>query len=199
LRLHLPKRKSTWLLLACAAAFVAYVGADFVRIARQARIDEARPADVIIVFGAAEYSGRPSPVFRARLEHGLALYRRGLAPRIIVTGGPGGEIEFTEGAVGRDYLVRSGVPEAVVIAETISKDTSDSAARVATIMRTNGMKTCVAVSDAFHLYRIKRMLTAEGVETYASPRSGKLLNRRQKVALYLREVLSLTLWRLGVK
>src|SRR5208283_3348087 len=90
-----------------AAVLIAYVS---VRIERQATRDEAQPADVILVLGAAEYRGRPSPVLKARLDHALDLYRKHLAPRIMTTGGAGGDPVFTEGDVGRDYLTSQGVP-----------------------------------------------------------------------------------------
>src|SRR6476661_2234450 len=89
---------------------VVYLGWIVAGIYRQSEVDEARPADVILVLGAAEYRGKPSPVLRARLDHALALYKKNLAPRILTTGGAGGDPVFTEGEVGRDYLVRHGVP-----------------------------------------------------------------------------------------
>ena len=187
------KTKALFISLAILSAVIAYVGVTYHLIASQATKDEARPADVIIVFGAAEYSGKPSPAFRARLDHALTIYRQGIAPIIITTGGKG-DSKFTEGGVGRDYLVAAGVPDASVIAETQSDDTSESARRVATIMRTNSMKTCVAVSDGYHIYRIKRMMHNQGVETYGSPRPGG----RKRVSIFLREVASITLWRLHI-
>lgn len=96
--------------------------------------DQAGPADAIAVFGAAEYEGRPSPVLRARLDHALALYRQGLAPLVITLGGDGGE-NHSEGGVGHDYLLAHGVPEDEIIAETQSRNTEESAARLAGIAR----------------------------------------------------------------
>ena len=89
-------------------------------IRRQSDVEEARPADVILVLGAAEYRGRPSPILEARLNHALFLYRQGLAPRIITTGGKGGDPMFTEGEVGRAYLSRHGIPSEAIIVESIS-------------------------------------------------------------------------------
>src|SRR5512144_157130 len=93
------------------------------RIERQSRRDEAQPADLIVVLGAAEYRGRPSPVLRARLDHALQLYRRGLAPRILTTGGAGGDPIFTEGGVGRSYLVAKGVPSESIVVEIEGEST----------------------------------------------------------------------------
>ena len=100
------------LVLLCA--LLVWVAQVAVEIGRQSRIDEAQPADVILVLGAAEYRGKPSPVFRARLDHGFDLFQRKLAPRIVTTGGAGGDPMYTEGAVGRAYLIGRGVPSIVV-------------------------------------------------------------------------------------
>lgn len=191
-----PLRKT----LVCAAIFaiVLYVGWTYFAIASQAEQDEARRADVIVVFGAAEYSGKPSPVYRARLEHAYYLYRRGLAPFVITSGGPG-DSKFSEGAVGRDFLVAQGIPETNVIAETTATDTADSAERVANIMRSNGMRSCLAVSDGYHLYRIKKMLAKQGIEAFGSPRlNTKQQSGLEKAGTYLREVVSFTLWKIGL-
>jgi uncharacterized SAM-binding protein YcdF (DUF218 family) len=179
------------------ALVLVYIGVNYYRISRQSTLDEARPADVIVVFGAAEYAGKPSPIFRARLDHALALYKQGLAPFIITTGGNGEDPTFSEGGVGREYLIAAGVPESKIIAETQGEDTNESAQRVAAITKANKMTTCLAVSDGYHIYRIKRMLADDGVTAYGSPRPGtKNLPTRQRATLFLREVLSLTLWRL---
>ncbi|MBI2682101.1 MAG: YdcF family protein [Acidobacteriales bacterium] len=194
-----PSRRSRILILGALCALLAYAGINYYRVARQAGLDETRTADVIVVFGAAEYAGKPSPVYRARLDHALDLYQHGLAKHIIATGGHGEDVKFAEGSVGRDYLIAKGVPQDMVIAETQSEDTQDSARRVAGIMRANGLTNCLAVSDAYHMYRIKRMMSGQGIECFASPRPlAKPLSQRQKAAYYLREVLSLTLWRLGI-
>lgn len=179
-----------WLLL----AIICYVVAVYRGILRQASADEARPADAIVVFGAAEYVGHPSPVYRARLDHAAQLYHRGLADLVITTGGPG-DSRFNEGVVGRDYLKTLGVPDSQLIAETQSSDTAQSARRVATIMRANGLKTCLAVSDAYHLFRIKKMLGREGVVVYGSPRPNsrpQTFWKRQESAFH--EIGSYTIW-----
>ena len=182
-------------LVLLAGAFGIYYAVICFAIIRQGRTDEARKADVIIVFGAAEYYGKPSPVFRARLDHGFELLRRGIAPMVITTGGSGGEEHFSEGQVGRDYLIARGIRESSLIAETQSSDTAQSAERVSTIMQTNGMKSCVAVSDRFHLFRIKKMLQANGIKTYVSPRPELPKTRSESGLFVLREALSYMLWK----
>lgn len=193
-------RKIQPLLWLLTASLLAYVVWNYVQVARQADRNEARAADAIIVFGAAEYAGKPSPIYRARLDHGLALYKQGLAPFVITTGGPGEDEHFNEGGVGRDYLIAAGIPPEKIIAETQSSDTSDSAERVAIIMKTNHLKSCLAVSDGYHIHRIKLMLAEQGIMAYGAPRSpAKPLSTGGRILYFLREVLSLTLWRLHIK
>jgi uncharacterized SAM-binding protein YcdF (DUF218 family) len=182
-------------LLFVALGALAFYLAVCALIARQQWRDETRPADVLVVFGAAEYAGKPSPVFRARLDHAYDLFQRKVAPYIIITGGSGGDPNFSEGGVGRDYLVRRGVPEDRVIAETQSPDTAVSAERVANIMAANGMHSCVAVSDPYHIFRIKSMLGHYGIAAYGSPRP-EVRSAGQRLGSVLREGLSYCLWRL---
>jgi uncharacterized SAM-binding protein YcdF (DUF218 family) len=193
-----PKKRNLarWLLWLALAAFLIYSCVTYARIVWQSQLDEARPADAIVVFGAAQYSGHPSPVFKARLDHGYDLFQRQLAPVLITTGGQGGDPKFSEGGVGHDYLLARGVPDHALIAETQSDDTSESVARVAAIMQRNGMRTCVAVSDPYHLYRIRKMLEHEGLTVYTSPRpQGKPQGWWSRNLAVLREVVSYIAWR----
>ena len=186
------------LLLASLLAAVSLVGYVSGRITQEWQRDEVQPADVIVVFGAAEYAGRPSPVYRARLDHAYDLFQRGLAPMIITTGGAGDDPHFSEGGVGREYLAGRGVPEPRLIAETQGGDTEQSAGRVAVIMKANGMRTCLAVSDGYHMFRIKQMLGTYGVVVYGAPRpESRPLAGMERVRVTLREVLSYVLWRIG--
>jgi uncharacterized SAM-binding protein YcdF (DUF218 family) len=182
----------------CAIA-AAWLGSVFWLVSRQSGRDETRRADVIIVFGAAEYSGHPSPIYKARLDHAYTLFREGMAPLIITTGGAAEDPRFSEGGVGRDYLVSRGVPDADIIAETQSSDTRESAARIAAILRTNNLRTCLAVSDGYHLFRVKQMLEGEGIVVYASPRpDARIPGGWQRIRVKLREVMSYTAWKLGL-
>src|ERR1700721_1050079 len=131
-----PKRRN-WVLrvfgvlfLVLIAGFLGWSGWVYVQIEDYAGLDQAAPSDAIAVLGAAEYDGQPSPVFRARLDHARELYNRGFAPLIIVLGGTGGD-EYSEGAVGRDYLMSFGIPESAIIAETQSRTTEEQAQRIA--------------------------------------------------------------------
>lgn len=143
-----------------AATLSVYLATVTLQIHRQSTIDEARAADVIVVLGAAEYRGRPSPVFKARLDHALDLYRRGLAPRLLTTGGAGGDPVFTEGGVGRAYLVGNHVPSEAIIVEPEAESTVQSTAAVAEIMQRMGLTSCLLVSDGYHIFRAKKMLAS---------------------------------------
>ncbi|HYA95879.1 MAG TPA: YdcF family protein [Terriglobales bacterium] len=185
------------LVSAVALLSLAWVAVTIVRIERQSWRDEAHPADCIVVFGAAEYSGRPSPVLRARLDHAFNLFQRGLAPVVITTGGYGGDPRFSEGGVGRVYLMGRGVPEADIIAETQADNTDQSVERVAAIMNENGMHTCIAVSDSYHIFRIKKMLEHHGFTVCGAPRpQTRAPSGWHETVLILREVVSYTLWRI---
>jgi uncharacterized SAM-binding protein YcdF (DUF218 family) len=168
----------------------------YAQIEAYANLDQAAPADAIGVLGAAEYDGRPSPVYRARLDHALELYHRGIAPLIITLGGPGGDA-YTEGSVGEEYLISKGVPEENIIAETESRNTEESARRIAVIARVNGLHRLVIVSDGTHLFRIHAICAADGLDVLTSPRSRPSVEDRTLQAERIgHEILSYTFWRL---
>jgi uncharacterized SAM-binding protein YcdF (DUF218 family) len=180
-------------LVLCGAIWCRWV---YVQIESYADQDQAAPADAIGVLGAAEYDGRPSPVYRARLDHALELYHRGIAPLIITLGGPGGD-QFTEGSVGEDYLISKGVPEQAIIAETESRNTEESARRIAVIARVNGLHRLVVVSDDTHMFRIHAICASEGLDVLTSPRSRPAVDDRTLEAERIaHEILSYTFWRL---
>jgi len=170
-----------------ALLLITFIAATAIRIVRESSGEGLKSADVIVVFGAAEYAGRPSPVFRARLDHAYDLFRRGVAPVIITTGGSGSDPDYSEGGVGHDYLMHRGVPEHNLIA----------AKRVTVIMRANGMHSCVAVSDGYHVFRVKALLEHEGIQVYVAPRPGSLPHTRwQRTLGVLRESISYLFWKL---
>jgi uncharacterized SAM-binding protein YcdF (DUF218 family) len=186
------------LLLALIAAAASWCHWVYEQIESYASRDQAAPSDAIGVFGAAEYDGKPSPVYRARLDHALALYHRGIAPLIITLGGAGGD-KYTEGAVGREYLMGMGVPEEAIIAETESRDTEDSARRIAVIARANGIRRLVIVSDDTHLFRIHEICAADGLNVLTSPRPRVAVEGgSQDFERIAHEILSYTLWRLDL-
>ena len=192
------RRWLRWLVVA-AAALLAYFIVVCLGIVRASTEQELRPSDAIVVFGAAEYSGHPSPVLKLRLDHAFDLFQQHLAPVVITTGGSGEDPKFSEGGVGHDYLMHRGIPDSSLIAETLGSDTAQSAERVAVIMRTNHMKTCIAVSDAYHVFRIRRLLEHEGIQVYVAPRPDSLpRTERQRFVAVTREAASYVLWRVGL-
>ena len=133
------------------------------------RNDQARPVGAIVVLGAAQYVGRPSPVLRARLDHAVVLWRRNLAPALIVTGGTGTGDTTSEAAVSQRYVVQHGVPREAVLLETEGRTTSQSMAGVALLMQARGRRDVLLVSDPFHMLRLTILARRHGLEPYASP------------------------------
>jgi uncharacterized SAM-binding protein YcdF (DUF218 family) len=150
-------------------AVVALGGYAAYRIWDQGNRDEQRQADAIVVLGAAQYDGRPSPLFAARLDHAIDLYQGGLAGNLIVTGGKQEGDRTTEAASGRAYAVGKGVPNEAILAEDRSRTTLQSIRGVAELMRERGLHSAVFVSDPSHMLRVLRMASDEGIEAYGSP------------------------------
>jgi uncharacterized SAM-binding protein YcdF (DUF218 family) len=197
---HVPRRWWISLLALLVTLLALCLSITAVQVVRTASLEEIRPADAIVVFGAAEYSGHPSPVLRARLDHAFDLYQHHVASVVITTGGAAADPKFSEGGVGKEYLLKRGVPENALIAETQSSDTAESAERVAVIMRTNGLRSCVAVSDAYHVFRIRKLLEHQGVgPVYVAPRADSRPHGLvQRAVSILREATSYLLWRAGI-
>ena len=190
-----------WLGIAAVAACIVagvlgYRSLDRIarQIERQSTIDEVQPADAIIVLGAAEYRGKPSPVLEARLNHALWLYLQDKAPYIITTGGAGGDPLFTEGGVGRAYLAAHGVPPEDIIVANKGESTVESVVAVAEIMQRMDLHSAIAVSDGYHIYRVKRMLQSRGITVYGSPRPSAPATRW----MYFRQAIGYVLWRVGI-
>src|ERR1700686_2140148 len=156
--------------LVAVLALVGYLADISIRIGRQSIRDEARPADAILVLGAAEYRGRPSPVLKARLDHALDLYQRKMAPVLITTGGAGGDPDYTEGGVGRAHLIARNIPSEAIIVEPEGASTAYSIVAAGEILERMGLKSCILVSDGYHIFRAKKMLESRGIKVYGSPR-----------------------------
>jgi len=192
-------KRTVWNAIAIAvSALLIYIAYLSVRIERQSVKDEAQPADVILVLGAAEYRGRPSPVLRARLDHALLLYQQRLAPRIMTTGGAGGDPVFTEAAVGRAYLMSHGVPSEAIVVETEGESTVHSIALAAEIMRRMSLNSAIVVSDGYHIYRVKEMLRSHGLVVYGSPRKDLNPAPLRERWNYIKQAIGYVLWRFGV-
>ncbi len=193
-----------WIFQISVVAFAVFAAAEWslyrdIRI--QAARNEAAPAAAIVVFGAAEYDGKPSPVFKARLDHAFDLEEEGLAPLVITTGGGGGDARFTEAGVGRDYLIQQGMAADKILTDTVSDNTYQSVRAVAQLLTARHASTCIAVSDGFHLYRVKMMLAKRGIRTYASPAPASPIEADpwNRTFHSMREVLITTAWYLGYR
>jgi uncharacterized SAM-binding protein YcdF (DUF218 family) len=131
--------------------------------------DEARPAQAIVVLGAAQYAGKPSPVLRARLDHALDLWKRKLATVLILTGGTGAGDNTSEAAVGRAYARRRGVPDTLILVENEGRTTSESMKAVAGMLEVRGLNSALLVSDRFHMLRLRILARRFGFTPYTSP------------------------------
>ena len=148
--------------------------------------DEARPASAIVVLGAAQYVGRPSPVLRARLDHALELWRRGLAPRVIFTGGRGEGDTTSEAAVSRRYALRRGVPDSAIVLESEGRTTRESLRGVAAIMKDAPRRDVILVSDPFHMLRLSIVARRLGLEPLTSPtRTSPISQKRDEAWRYV--------------
>lgn len=178
---------------------VGYLSYISQQIKRQSSMDEATArADIIIVLGAAEYRGKPSPVLEARLNHALFLYLKGLAPLVLTTGGAGGDPVYTESEVGRTYLSRRGVPSESILVEPEGESTAHSTAAAAEMMRRRGLKSCIVVSDGYHIFRVKKMLEFKGLQVYGSPRPSVDQPGWQQEWMYFRQAIAYGLWSVGI-
>jgi uncharacterized SAM-binding protein YcdF (DUF218 family) len=167
----LPPRRPVWPRALRALVVVGGLGwlASATAVVVVSRREGAQPADAIVVLGAAQYDGRPSPVLRARLDHGVTLYHRGMAPLLMLTGGRGFGDTTTEAAVGARYAERHGVPVPAVLVEDAGRTTSESMHAAATLLRARGATRVVLVSDPFHMLRLGILARRFGLTPYLSP------------------------------
>src|SRR5215210_643306 len=162
---NLVRRILTIVVVAIFALWVISAAAVLVWSSR----DEARPAQAIVVLGAAQYAGKPSPVLRARLDHALELWNRRLASLLILTGGTGSGDTTSEAAVGRTYAKKHGVPDSAIIVESEGRTTSESMKAVAGMLEVRGLQSALLVSDPFHMLRLRILARRFGFTPYTSP------------------------------
>jgi len=175
------------------AAITAY------RIWDQGDRDERRPSDAIVVLGAAQYDGKPSPVFEARLSQAVDLYRAGIAPVLVVTGGKAAGDRTTEAATARAYARERGIPDGAILSEDRGRTTLESLLGVAALFRTNGLSSAVFVSDRTHMLRVLRIATDEGIVAWGSPTTTSPIDADPGLAVEatIREIAALTVYFLG--
>jgi uncharacterized SAM-binding protein YcdF (DUF218 family) len=167
----LPPRRANWWRLGWLVSLLMLAGwiLSLVGVYVWGHRDTARPVAAIVVMGAAQYGGRPSPVFRARIDHGIDLWRRGLAPRLIFTGGPGDRDTTSEAAVAERYAIDHGVTPRAILIENAGRSTAESLQHVAALMDAEPSRTVILVSDPFHMLRLTILARRYGLTAYASP------------------------------
>jgi uncharacterized SAM-binding protein YcdF (DUF218 family) len=160
--------------LALLGLAVLYVGITFVQVYRASRHDGARPADAVIVLGAAQYDGRPSPVLQDRLDHALALYEEGLTSMVVLTGGRQEGDRFTEATAGYNYLRDRGIPDEHLLKEVGGTSTYESLAASARFLRERGLTSVVLVTSDYHALRVEAIAEEVGLDATVSPTSTRL-------------------------
>jgi len=184
------RRRTRGLLLLLGLAGVWY-GVSLALVWRAAREDERRQAGAVVVLGAAQYNGKPSPVLRARLDHALELHREGLAPLIVVTGGIGSGDRESEATVGRRYLVGQGVPDSAVVVLAKGRDTDETMVAVADWARGREISEVLLVSDAFHMARLRVVARRHGLTAWTSPATASPISGAKEWGYLLGEGLKL--------
>lgn len=171
-----------------------YVGITFVQVYRASSHEGAQAADALIVLGAAQYDGRPSPVLQDRLDHALDLYRAGLAHTIVVTGGRQAGDRFTEATAGYNYLTAHGVPDAALMKEVGGTNSYESLAASARLLRDAGLTDVVLVTDGYHAFRVQRIAESLGLHAAVSPTVTRL-GRAAEVRQMMRETVAVSVGR----
>jgi uncharacterized SAM-binding protein YcdF (DUF218 family) len=174
---------------------VAYVAVTFVQVYRASNHDGARDADAIIVLGAAQWNGRPSPVLQERLDHALELYEDGVAPIVVLTGGKQEADAFTEATTGYNYLRERGVPEEALLKEVDGTSTWDSLRAARRFLTQRGADSVVLVTDDYHAYRVEAIAEEVGFDASVSP-SDSLLSNSNKLGRLVRETAAVSIGRI---
>jgi uncharacterized SAM-binding protein YcdF (DUF218 family) len=175
---------------------LAYVGMTFLQVWWASRQDNPRPAGAIVVLGAAQYDGEPSPVLRARLDHAAKLYADGVAPVVVVTGGSRPGDRFTEARAAAEYLYPRGVPDAAQLRENTGRTTYESLAATARFLAARGISDVVLVSDPFHAHRSAAIAQEVGLDASVSPTPSTRITGRASLRRLLRETAAVALGRL---
>ena len=173
--LHAPRLTAVWrggsVVVALGFGIGVYLAATLGALWWQGTRDERRPVEAILVLGAAQWNGLPSPVLQARLDHAIELYQSGYAPRLIVTGGVGDGDEYSEAAVSATYLLAHGIPAEAILAEERGRSSLESLRGAASVLGNVGLSRVLLVSDPPHMLRILRIARSLGLEAYGSPAS----------------------------
>ena len=186
------RRVRRWIAIVVSALLITWVLA-VIAVVATGRSDDRRRSDAIIVLGAAQYVGHPSPVLQARLDHAADLWHARVAPLVVLTGGVGTGDTISEAAVGRRYLKAKGIPDSVILLESEGRTSSQSVRAAAQILRARQLSSAVLVSDPFHALRLRILATRHGVRAVTSPtRTSPIArNARQEWRYVLSETLKL--------
>ncbi len=198
----MKRRRLRWVIavaVCVGSGLGAYTAVMLWNVREAASRDEARPADVIVVLGAAQYNGRPSPVFAARLDHAFDLFESGYANVIITTGGYGPDPNYSEAHVGATYLASKGVDPSQIVIEQGSGTTADTVRAVTRHVRAHDWDRVIVVSDGFHLYRLDLLFAHEGIEVFLSPAPSSRIEASpaQRFWFSLREVGGISAFRIA--
>jgi len=176
--------------------FLIYILSVYFLIRLNANKDEAQKADIIVVFGAAQYNGQPSPVFKARLDHSINLFNQNFSNQILTTGGHGADLNFSEAEVGKSYLIKQNIPKGSIFTETKGLSTLESVEKILIFLEIHKMDRVIAVSDGFHLFRIKKIFYDNQIIAFGSPALNSPIEANYKRRLWssLREVGGFTVY-----
>lgn len=175
---------------------VAYVAFTFVQVWQTSRRDDARPAEAIVVLGAAQFNGVPSPILKARLDHAVELYEEGLAPYVVVTGGKQPGDAFTEATASANYLITQGVPDEQILREVDGTTSWESLAAASQFLRQRNITEVLLVSDAFHSYRIEAIAEELGLDGHPSPTRSSPITGASEARHLLRETAAVAVGRI---
>ena len=190
-RIPIPLR----VVLSVFLAVFVYYGVTLIQVYATGRSDQARAVDAIVVMGAAQYDGRPSPQLAARLDHVVTLYNDGLAPLVVVTGGKQPADRFTESEASRNYLVERGVPTDAILMESEGRSTYESMEGVARLLAARGLSRVLVVTDPFHSLRSRMIAEDVGMRAYASPTPSTVVRGTQEVRRHVLEAAGVALGR----
>lgn len=169
----LSARRVFWAVLVMGTLVAGYVVINFIQVWMQLDVDDRGPGDAIVVMGAAQYDGTPSPVLARRLDHALELWNDGAAPFIVTTGSKQEGDRFTEGFTGFEYLLEAGVPEAALLLVTDGASSWEQMAATAVVLRDRGLSSVVVVSDPYHSLRLAQIAEEAGLDAHISPTDGE--------------------------
>lgn len=179
----MPFLSTRRIIVALGIASLACYAASFIAVFLTSRQDQRQPVDAIVVLGAAQYNGKPSPVLRARLDHAVDLYKEGLAPAVVVTGGIGEGDRVSEATVGRQYLVQHSIPEAAVVVRPEGRSTQASIRSLEQWAKAHEVKRVLLVSDPFHMLRLRLEAGRTELQAFTSPTRSSPISAKWKSEL----------------